>query len=194
MNFEAFSKIPRIEKYNPQVLITEKLDGTNAQIAFDENGKMWVGSRNRWLHPEDSPTGCKGSDNFGFAAWCAENEEELRKLGPGRHYGEWYGHKIGRGYGLSDRRLALFNTRRWGPHNTSTPKCCEVVQILYFGPGLPRELERLTRLSLAREGSAQVPGFMQPEGAVMTIMDSLQMYKIIMDKQGPSPIEGSESP
>lgn len=188
MNFEAFNKIPRIEKYNPTVLITEKLDGTNAQIAFDENGKMWVGSRNRWLQPEG--VGPKGCDNFGFAAWCAENEAELRKLGPGRHYGEWYGHKIGRGYGLSDRRLALFNARRWGPHNPNTPACCEVVPVLFFGQENVATVEADVRNRLLGLGSAHVPGFMNPEGAVMTIMDNLQQYKIILDKRGPSPIEG----
>jgi hypothetical protein len=192
MDFEAFNKIPRVEKLNSKVTITEKLDGTNAQIAFDENGKMWVGSRNRWLQPEGE--GPKGCDNFGFARWCKENEEELRKLGPGRHYGEFYGRGIGpRGYGLEDRRLALFNTRRWGSHNPNTPSCVEVVPVLFEGSTTDlQSLARIFMTELRERGSRHVPGYMDPEGLVVYVHALDSLFKGIIEKRGPSAIEAAE--
>jgi hypothetical protein len=150
---------------------------------------MWVDSRNRWLVPEGE--GPKGCDNFGFAQWCKENEEELRKLGPGRHYGEFYGRGIGRNYGLQTRHFALFNTKRWGAHNPNTPACCQVVPVLADAPA-PRVHalieERMTFLRIY--GSVHVPGFMQPEGIVVYFPGQDAHFKGILDKQGPSPIEG----
>ena len=66
-----------------ECVISEKIDGINAQILITESGGIFAGSRTRWITPED--------DNFGFAAWVEENKEELIKLGVGRHFGEFYG-------------------------------------------------------------------------------------------------------
>lgn len=76
-NFIPFDKIPRLKR---GCVITEKIDGTNAQVVVGEDGSVRAGSRKRWITPED--------DNFGFAAWVRRNEEELRELGPGQHFGE----------------------------------------------------------------------------------------------------------
>lgn len=196
MEFEAFKKIPRLRQLNNRVVITEKLDGTNAQVAFDDNMVMRAGSRNRWLEPEG--VGPKGCDNFGFAAWCKANEEELRKLGPGRHFGEWYGAGIGpRKYGLSDRRFALFNVGRWARAEAAEhgrPACCEVVSVLYEGEntGLRDRVE--TILSELRDhGSAHVPGFMNPEGVVIYLPGFDSLAKALCEGEGakshPSAIE-----
>jgi hypothetical protein len=79
-------------------------------------------SRSRWITPDD--------DNFGFAAWVEANRDELLTLGPGRHFGEWWGSGIQRGYGLpkGEKRFSLFNVSRWGE---SRPACCHVVPVLY---------------------------------------------------------------
>lgn len=79
-DFEEFPKIPRLRR---GVTITEKIDGTNGQIFIDEEGNIKAGSRSRWITPED--------DNYGFARWVAEHADELRELGHGRHFGEWWG-------------------------------------------------------------------------------------------------------
>jgi hypothetical protein len=55
----------------------------------------------------------RGRDNFGFAEWVAFHAAELAMLGPGAHHGEWYGEGIRCGYGLTERRFALFDTARW---------------------------------------------------------------------------------
>ena len=41
---QTFNKIPRLSR---DCVITEKLDGTNAQILITENKKLYAGSRNR---------------------------------------------------------------------------------------------------------------------------------------------------
>ena len=101
-DFVAFPKIPRLSR---RCVITEKIDGTNACIFIGEDGEFLVGSRTRWITPEN--------DNHGFARWAYEHKDELLGLGPGRHFGEWWGQGIQRGYGLKEKRFSLFNTSRW---------------------------------------------------------------------------------
>jgi hypothetical protein len=59
---DAYVPFPRVPRLNREVLITEKIDGTNAQVFIAEDGeRILAGSRTRWITPE--------VDNFGFAAW-----------------------------------------------------------------------------------------------------------------------------
>jgi len=134
--FKEFAKIPRL---NRNCVITEKIDGTNAQICIERvepplteisgyelgwiyfpvwNGiqlRMRAGSRSRWISP--------GDDNFGFARWVASNAVELVTLGEGQHFGEWWGSGIQRGYGLTkgEKRFSLFDVSKW-----NDPKRSEV--------------------------------------------------------------------
>lgn len=152
MEFQEFPKMPRLTR---RVIVTEKIDGTNACIAIGEDGSFFTGSRTRWITPED--------DNFGFARWARQNQEELMKLGPGRHFGEWWGAGIQRGYGLSEKRFSLFNTERWAAER---PACCGVVPVLYDGVFNTAQVDAALA-SLACYGSAAAPGFMKPEGVVV---------------------------
>jgi len=188
--FEVWPKIPRLR--NEIVTITEKLDGTNAQVCITPDGKVLAGSRNRWLGAVDEKTG-KIQENYGFHAWVQENKEQLKGLGVGRHYGEWWGFGIGpRGYGLPDKRLALFNTFR---PKDSLPSCVGQVPVLYQGPGL--ELSRIVSElieKLKREGSVAAPGYMRPEGLVVYSSLTKSRYKVLCEnddkpKDGPSPEE-----
>lgn len=188
-DFESFGKIPRLSR---DIVVTEKIDGTNGQILIreiamtdlwsdgckriltsDENGsprayEVFAGSRKRWITPSD--------DNFGFADWVFENAYDLLDvLGEGRHYGEWWGRGIQRGYGMSERRFSLFNTKRWvydemmqNPrfanmfHNVGL----DIVPILYSGPFSTERIEWvLDELKLT--GSYAAPGFMNPEGVIV---------------------------
>lgn len=163
--FPAFAKIPRLRR---DVVITEKIDGTNALIWIAEDfTTMKVGSRNRWITPD--------SDNFGFARWVEEHKDELIKLGPGHHYGEWYGQGIQRRYGLDHKRFALFNTQRWSDPAVR-PACCHVVPLLEIGPQETAIEKALTRLRT--EGSIAVPGFMDPEGVVIYHTASRSLFKV----------------
>lgn len=167
--FEPFPKIARLSR---ECVITEKIDGANAQVYIgeDEDGTVLAGSRSRWLRPE------KSADNFGFAAWVEENREELRKLGPGRHFGEWWGAGIQRGYGLTRAKIfSLFNVARWSDQE-ARPACCSVVPVLYRGLFSTIEVERCL-LDLQANGSHAARGFMKPEGIVIFHAAAAQLFK-----------------
>jgi len=154
MEFIAFPKMPRLTR---EVIVTEKVDGTNAQICITEDGQFLVGSRTRWITPED--------DNFGFAKWAYENKDDLMKLGIGCHFGEWWGAGIQRKYALDEKRFSLFNVSRWNDP-TERPKCCHVVPTLYRGMFDTSVIETVLE-NLKNNGSIASPGFMKPEGIVV---------------------------
>ena len=165
--FTGWPKTPRISK-SFFCTITEKLDGTNAQIVIEDGKIARVGSRNRWITPG------KDTDNYGFAGWVERNADEIVKLGDGAHFGEWYGNGIGRNYGLAEKRFALFNARRWATpyevrlqgHENGFPACLEVVPVLYQGvfqqSAVSAAMDRLASI-----GSVAVGGFMNPEGIIV---------------------------
>jgi len=153
MEFKSFNKIPRL---NREMIITEKIDGTNGVICITEDGEFLVGSRNKWITPEN--------DNYGFAKWCYENKEELLKLGVGWHCGEWWGKGIQRGYNQTENHFSLFNTSRWNPINM--PSCCEVVPVLFRGDFDTDTIDD-TLLILHTMGSWVAEGYMNAEGIVI---------------------------
>lgn len=158
-----------------ECIITEKIDGTNAQIYITEDGDLFTGSRTRWITPE--------SDNFGFARWAQEHREELMLLGPGRHFGEWWGKGIQRGYGVPDKRLSLFNVTRWCLHGTEPqlipsadhrivkyqevlPPCVGLVPVMRRGVFTTSMVDS-AMYELGQRGSLAAPGFTDPEGIVV---------------------------
>lgn len=176
MKFEApeFVEFPKMPRLSREIIVTEKIDGTNAQVFiapgypgqpgavatwFDETTGtdmvMYAGSRTRWI--------TRDADNFGFANWAHDHAQELAALGPGSHFGEWWGAGIQRRYGLDHKRFSLFNVDRWAE---SRPACCHVVPVLYRGAFDTFEVE--TALEKLRfSGSEAAPGFMNPEGVVV---------------------------
>lgn len=221
MEFQKFNKITRL---NRNCCITEKIDGTNVQIVIMTLGDIWdstkdctivkaqdfidnfclyqkyldingtddqslylfAGSRNRWLKI--------GSDNHGFASWVKENALTLMGLGEGRHYGEWWGGKIQRGYGIKEKRFSLFNVKRWAkigaelkqyPTNDPrvfvtqeyAPECCDVVPVLYEGLfDTPMINKVLYQLNI--NGSVAVKGYPNPEGIVAFHKHSGILFKV----------------
>jgi len=181
IKFEAFDKIPRLSR---EIVITEKIDGTNAQIYIaDDFTTIKAGSRTRWIEPGKN-------DNYGFAGWVEKNKEELLKLGPGRHFGEWWGPGINRGYGLKEKHFSLFNTYRWSNPETR-PNCCDVVPTIatgIFTTGLVEEALKI----LETRGSFASPGFMRPEGIVIFHTQGNLMFKKTLEndeKPKGAPIE-----
>lgn len=183
--FKPFPKMPRLSR---ECIITEKIDGTNAsiyisEIAEDRAGTTCVGqevaivgrlaihagSRNRWITPDD--------DNYNFAKWVRDNADQLALLGPGHHFGEWWGQGIQRNYGLKEKRFSLFNVQRWAPQGftpvvspvTATeklPECCCTVPVIYIGNFDTPNVD--TGLNLLKKyGSVAASGFMKPEGVVI---------------------------
>jgi hypothetical protein len=169
--FKPFGKIARLSR---GMVVTEKIDGTNAQVYVSEEGEVFAGSRTRWITPQ--------ADNYGFAAWVEAHRQELLALGPGQHFGEWWGQGIQRRYGLTEKRFSLFNVGRWGPSApVQPPDCCHVVPVLYTGDFSIAEVEG--RLAALRAGgSIAAPGFMQPEGVVVYHVASRTLYKKTIDR------------
>ena len=187
-----------------ECVVTEKIDGTNASVWIDDSYSIpwranpekasvvasvphndpipscWIiraGSRNRFITPG------KTTDNYGFAAWVRDNAEELVKLGPGVHHGEWWGQGIKRGYGLDEKRFSLFNVGRWDvsgsdgvPGNRYAPSCCHVVPVLWRGDFRTPHIF-MTLDNLAISGSNAAPGFMNPEGIMIYHTAARQMFK-----------------
>ena len=104
-----FTPWPKTARLFRDIVVTEKLDGTNAaihisagyEVAFPDafelkpgeaivDGRLWrlsAQSRKRIITPDN--------DNFGFAAWVYDNAAELVSLlGEGLHFGEWWGRGI----------------------------------------------------------------------------------------------------
>jgi hypothetical protein len=209
-----FVSFPKISRWSRDVIVTEKIDGTNAQIYIPEPGRcecghdttlhpgggecsavesglqmqaercgclafknevsIFAGSRNQWITPE--------KDNMGFARWVENNKTELLKLGPGSHFGEWWGPGIQRGYGLKEKKFSLFNVHRWGDGGKDVrPACCDVVPVLWRGPMDALDVPQImTKLDYT--GSIASPGFMRPEGIVIFCTAGGQLFKKTFEK------------
>jgi len=167
-DFVPFPKMPRLSR---EIIVTEKIDGTNAQIYITDDGDLFTGSRTRWIKP--------GDDNFGFAAWVEAHRQELLALGPGRHFGEWWGAGIQRRYGLREKRFSLFNVSRWT--DDVRPPICRVVPTLYRGDFDQSEINAaLARLEF--EGSVAAPGFDKPEGIIVFHVAANMGFKKTIEK------------
>lgn len=181
--FVAYGKTPRLFR---DVILTEKIDGTNALVFIDDSGGIFAGSRARWITPE--------ADNYGFARWVDGNKAELLKLGPGRHFGEWWGAGIQRGYGLKEKRFSLFNVGRWATSDatqpgifefdegatTQGPSCCYVVPALWRGV-LDTSHVKDVAACLRIGGSVAAPGFMNPEGVIVYHEAAQRTFKVLLE-------------
>lgn len=216
-----FTPWPKIARLNRDIVITEKIDGTNAAVGIVYQDDTMDGSIGTYVPVADGADAVivyaqsrknlitPDRDNFGFARWVADNAEALANtLGPGLHFGEWWGSGIQRGYGLpkGEKRFSLFNTKRWahGALNPQTGKPNEglfdaggpqpvrgldVVPVLYEGllngMGVIQPWNKCLQL-LRANGSVASPGFMRPEGIVVYHTAANQMFKVTL--------EGDEAP
>lgn len=207
MQFEAW---PKTARFFRDVVISEKIDGTNAAVVIEktEDGRyaeyggvpykalpdgIIVGaqSRKRLITPDD--------DNHGFARWVWDNAEGLvDALGIGRHFGEWWGSGINRGYGLpkGEKRFSLFNTKRYSglplplsPEHAalvaafSKVPALRVVPVLHEGQMDQWVIEDCMN-ELFEQGSKAAPGFNNPEGVCIFHTQSRQVYKYTFDGDG----------
>ncbi|MFE5093235.1 RNA ligase family protein [Streptomyces sp. NPDC056638] len=181
--FREWPKTPRLFR---DIVITEKIDGTNAAIHISEDGQVAAQSRKRIITPD--------SDNYGFARWAADNVAELAHiLGPGLHFGEWWGQGIQRRYGLDEKRFSLFNTVRWHTQKdedgttmnsraeqSSLVGQVDAVPILYRGVFDQDEIDAQLK-ELLENGSYAAPGFMNPEGICVYHSQTRNVFKVTLD-------------
>lgn len=208
IEFQAWPKTPRLFR---DMIVTEKIDGTNAAVIIEEaegdlnialenapaNAKsvvtlgagapdfegssvFFVGaqSRKRLITPD--------SDNFGFARWVYENAGDLvHLLGPGRHFGEWWGSGIQRRYGLQrgEKRFSLFNVKRYAELVKDTGPVLSTVPVLYEGP-FDLDMIRAELELLQINGSKAAPGFMNPEGVVVFHEAAGAVFKATIENDG----------
>jgi len=185
---------PKIARYSREVIVTEKIDGTNASIFIGEDGEFLTGSRKRWITPEQ--------DNYGFSRWAHDHKDELLTLGPGRHFGEWWGSGCQRGYDLAkgEKRFSLFNVVRWCLHGETPqqiptddprivkmqdvlPPCVGLVPVLWRGMFDDLDLDAVLA-NLRQSGSKAAPGFLRPEGVVVFHVAGCVGFKKTLDNDG----------
>lgn len=181
MNIPEFQEFPKIARLKREAVITEKIDGTNSAIIITDDLEVFCQSRNRIINVKD--------DNFGFANWVEKNKTELAaQLGPGTHFGEWWGAGIQRGYGLKEKRFSLFNVHRW---HTETEDCrCVEASLCFVVPTLAR-LEKFSTeevdqvmAKLKETGSMAVRGWLNPEGIVVFHTQNQALYKATYEYDG----------
>lgn len=202
-----FVKFPKISRWASPFDITEKLDGTNAAVlirtlnadeftggdewrdalathGFIENGGetyvVAAQSRTRIITPSD--------DNYGFAKWVQDNSRTLvHDLGPGTHFGEWWGAKIQRAYGLTngERYFSLFDHKRYGANfewKVTTPNLKLVPLMTYDGEFTSEAIDDAIT-ALKEHGSFAHSGkFDRPEGVVVHFHHNGMRLKYIIDK------------
>lgn len=198
MNFVGWPSIPRLSK--ERIVITEKLDGTNACIVIrpapfgvgalersDRSIVLYVDgdlvefavqSRKRFITP--------ASDNFGFATWAYNNAEALISiLGYGQHYGEWWGLGIQRGYGLKEKRFSLFNAPRWMDGISAFSDKTDIpglrtVPVLYAGQYDPWAIS--AAVEMVENGSVAAPEFTgKAEGVIIYHRELNASYKRLLE-------------
>lgn len=171
--FKEFPKITRF--YEQDVCVTEKIDGTNGMLYIpDDMSYVRAGSMSRWITTTD--------DNYGFAKFVDSNAEELMKLGPGYHYGEWWGQGIQRKYSMPRKVFSLFNVNKWSD-DAVRPACCDVVPVLYNGPIGPKMIvDFLTPLSVSAAASKYGIEFDNPEGVMMYFTKARMYFKSPVEK------------
>lgn len=177
VEFRAWPKTPRLFK---EIVVTEKIDGTNGAVIVTDDGQVYAQSRSRLITPDN--------DNHGFANWVYEKAHLLAMiLGPGHHFGEWWGNGINRGYDCKpgDKRFSLFNTVKWG-HLRDHPTYPEIpelniVPVLWQGI---MDTSRLLDISdfLKNHGSIAKPGYDRPEGICVFHTASNSVFKYPFDK------------
>lgn len=193
MNIIEFQEFRKISRLSREIVITEKIDGTNGVIYIGENNEFCVGSKSRWLDEH--------TDNHNFWHWATAHKNELLTLGPGYHYGEWWGSGIQRGYGLSkgEKRFSLFNVQRWCLFNEEPklisvdpktkierwqeklPECCNLVPVLWEGMFNTEWIDQQLHI-LKRNGSQASPEYMNPEGVVIYHKAGNVLFKKTIEK------------
>lgn len=201
-----FTEWPKTSRFFRDIVITEKIDGTNAAVGIvklgaddlDENSDpidgnlitiqevevegewgiygLYAQSRNKLIKPGKL-------DNYGFAGWVGDNAEGLVTfLGEGLHYGEWWGSGIQRGYGLSkgEKHFSLFNTHRFENIQDVSNDLVRCVPILYTGP-LEQKLITGALEHLQTYGSVAAPAFPKPEGICIYHTASRLVQKVTLD-------------
>jgi RNA ligase (TIGR02306 family) len=173
-DLENYQKYRSVIEHGQEVVITEKIDGTNARFTWYD-GEMYAGSRNYWLKPDSvNVWNSMRTTSPEIVHFCARHPNHVL-------YGEIYGPVQTLKYGLDKPMFAAFavhDGRWWMPYDEmkevfkaygirKAPELCR-------GPwDESRMLEIAERDSIA----SHAPGQMM-EGIVITTPQELSNRKI----------------
>jgi len=151
---EGFKNYPRTFAEGEEVVVTEKIHGSNARYMFDGE-KMHVGSKNLWKSEKST---CIWRRALRELPWI---EEMCRAYPNITFYGEVTPTQKGYAYGCAEREVRLFifdmllpdgrwEDKQWFTRWTTEPS--RVVPVLYSGPYDEAKIKALV------EGPSAVPG------------------------------------
>lgn len=180
-----FKSWPKTTRLYSDVIITEKIDGTNCAIIFGETpyglgageytegGGLVIDGREAVINTQSRNQLCTPSkDHMGFATWAYDNADALFDvLGFGYHYGEWTIH------GVDKPMFFLFNTYRWTDKISklqSANSQLSVVPVLYEGKYSTEVVENT--LEFLRIHGSQVTKSV-PEGVCVYFHDNKTVFK-----------------
>lgn len=208
IEYKAWPKIPRL---NREIVITEKIDGTNGAIHIEEqpfgaHAATSVAEGILVLGPPDKELDglpkfeyvvaaqsrkrviTPNDDNHGFAKWVYENAKELvEALGKGVHFGEWWGAGINRGYGrtnksYSPKTFSLFNTKKWADKINYVKWPVQLDVVPTIYEGpFSQGAVDHALYELRKYGSYAQPGFRRPEGVVVYHTAANDMFKVTLE-------------
>lgn len=216
-NGPPFVEWPSIPRLFRDIRVTEKIDGMSACVIVEQypygtssgleragyapkvaavvmgpvtddnlpEVEYWVSAQSRKfvLRPGEP-------DSHGFRTWVEQHAVTLvADLGIGRHFGEFWGPKVRKSYGLTERRFSLFNPdfhfqniEGDRPPVILTPGL-GTVPLLYEGPFDTAAIANVLA-DLRENGSVAAPGFMWPEGAVVYHTAARRIIgKVTLDNQ-----------
>ena len=160
-----FKGWPKTIRYNKeQVIVTEKMDGTNGCIVVHNGQVVGVQSRNKFITPD--------ADNFGFAQWVHDHRNELVEfLGEGYHYGEWCGEGIQKNpHKLIGKHFYLFKPRE----GLTEDHPCRSVRVLWEGP-----LEQLNTQTIMEDlYDYSQENLYTAEGIIIFTKEGQKLYKL----------------
>jgi hypothetical protein len=122
----------------------------------------------------------------------SDHADELRGLGPGLHYGEWWGQGIGKRYSghVEGKRFSLFNVSRWIVDQSERPDwresaarppgCCSVVPLLGSSKQFDSQDVGVWVGQLRLSGSIACPGA-KAEGIVVFHAAASTLFKVTLD-------------
>lgn len=207
IEFQEWPKTPRLLR---NIVITEKIDGTNAAIGIVpissvyhshpadidapglEDITVLEGSVFAKVEHEGAIYGVyaqsrtrlitpgKSTDNYGFAGWVQRNAAELVEV-----LGE--GLHYGEWWGAGIQRKYGMAEKWFSLFNTTRHAGIEtsinlsVVPVLYEGANDTEAIAAVLEV-LRRDGSVAAPGFMNPEGICVYQSASRQISKVTLDK------------
>ena len=165
----------KVHRYSREVIVTEKIDGTNGTIIIERHDE--IDGYSLAAMSKSGRVLTVDNDNYGFCRWVYDNRHELIDLlGEGIHTGEWWGKKIQRGYNQQERHFSLFNVDRWANIEQESNGLIRCVPILWRGIFDDLKINEIMA-QLLEHGSYAAPRFDRPEGVVIYHTAANIMFK-----------------